>query len=117
MQTKRLHEHAVPIVVLSVGLFLASVLGISQLLISVGPTSNSALVHLFSERLFTIHPTTNGLFKVSRYESGTQNQITAAPEAKPVQPNSGLNTISSSGEVANLTVTLDSLNDQPAVAP
>jgi hypothetical protein len=117
MQAKHLHDHAVPIVVLSVGLFLASVLGVSQLLISVGPTSDNSLIHLFSERLFTIHPTANGLFKVGRYESGARGGIGIIPRISAPNPNNGLNAVSSLGEVANLTVTLDSLNDQSAVAP
>jgi hypothetical protein len=114
MNTKQLHQHSVPIIVLSVGLFLASVLGVSQFLISVGPHSQNSLVQIFSERLFTIHPTSNGLFKISRYGSSTQADVSEiAQTPKPT----GLNTVDSTGEVANMTVTLESANAQADTSP
>jgi hypothetical protein len=114
MNTKQLHQHSVPIIVLSVGLFLASVLGVSQLLISVGPHSQNSLVQIFSERLFTIHPTSNGLFKISRYSSGTQTDVGAVTQTPKI---TGLNSVDSAGEVANMTVTLESINAQSAASP
>lgn len=115
MNTKQLHQHSVPIVVLSVGLFLASVLGVSQLLVSVGPHSQNSLVQLFSERLLTIHPTSNGLFKISRYESSdAQTDVSAVTQTPKT---TGLNSVNSTGEVANMTVSLESINAQTVTSP
>lgn len=105
MQTKELHHHATPIIVLTVGLFLLSVLALSQLLIGAGARSNNSLVMDLSERLLTIKPSSNGLLKITRYQAGQTNadQLTSSTQKQTVSETE------STGEVTILTTNLQSL--------
>ncbi len=50
---------------------LASVVGLSQLIVS-EHNPNNTLTVILSERLFSLHPSANGFFHISRFSSNPQ---------------------------------------------
>lgn len=106
MNTKQLHKHSVPVVLLSVGLLLVSVLGMSQLILSSGHSNNN-LSQLLSERLFNIQPSANGLFRISRYQPDAQAN---SGLLLTQNTSTGLGVTSSTGAIAELNTTLNTIN-------
>lgn len=71
MNSKQLHLHAVPIIILSIGLLTISIMAIERF--TTTSAYNNSISQLLDVRLFTIKPAANGLFHISRYKSpGTQ---------------------------------------------
>ncbi len=102
MNSKALHKHATPLLILSVGLFIASLAGLSQL-IQVGSGSDVSFSQLLNERLFDVKPAGNGLVHVSRYQSAT------AALPKPDTTHSALSQTTNVGKSTTLDITLSSL--------
>jgi len=100
MNSKLLHKHALPVLVLCVGLFVFSIMAFDRFM-SIGANNNS-LTQLSNARLFTITPTTNGLFHISRYQSPTSQATARIPSAG--QPTIGLGGLTDAGRVAELKV-------------
>lgn len=71
MNSKQLHKHSVPILVLTFGLVLASSAGLSKLVVA-GQNSQNTLAIILSERLFNVRPSANGFFHISRTISNPQ---------------------------------------------
>lgn len=107
MNSKRLHTHAIPIVVLSVGLLLVSMVGMSQLIV-VNANSSNNLTRLLTERLFSLHPATNGLFHISRYSpSEESNSQEAVLQPEPASLSVDLN---AAGKLSELRASLPTAN-------
>lgn len=106
MNTKQLHKHASPIIILSVGILFASVAGLSSLMIA-GSHSDNSLTQLLSERLLNIQPAKNGLFHISRYQSGGQANSRLLTNHNI---STGLGAISDTGEGTVLDTTLNSIS-------
>jgi hypothetical protein len=108
MNSKQLHRHVLPIVILSAGLLLVSLMGINRLLI-VGSHSGNSLSQLLSERLLNIQPAKNGLFRISHYQTNSQtdSQLLVGHNTP-----TGIGVMSDSGEVTVLNTTIDSISQQ-----
>ena len=102
MNSKQLHKHSLPIIVLSVGIFIASTALVSQIMLTT--SSGSTLLRLLSERRVSIRPAANGLVHVSRYQPGEQADSSLSLTSS--SPNSSLGVVSSSGQTATLDAAL-----------
>ena len=67
MNRKQLHKHALPVIILSTGLFIVSIIALNHLVFA-GTSSSDTIGHLLTERLIRVTPASNGLFHVSRYQ-------------------------------------------------
>lgn len=102
---KALHKHTVPLLLLSAGLFLFTLVGVSQML-QLGTSANDSVTKLLTARVFTIRPAANGLVHVSRFESVSQFEAHATRSTS----STGLGAISSAGKTTQLNAMLDSLD-------
>lgn len=103
--SKQLHKHALPPIMLAVGLTVIAFVAISSVVVSredPGDTMNS----LFSARLLQIQPTSNGLAKVTYaapqvLPQDTQLSTGVADDEKPE--------LKLPGDTINLRITIDAI--------
>jgi|SRR5665213_1780234 len=104
MNRKQLHKHALPIIVLSTGLFIVSIIGLNSLVFSGRPSSDT-VGRLLTERLVRVTPASNGLFHVSRYHPADTATSNLSLNSQPTV----ISGISSTGKVAELEVSMSAL--------
>ena len=75
MNQKSLHKHALPILILALGLILMSGLMLARL--ATPNLSDKSLSGLLNVRLFSLKPASNGLFHITRYGSNNQASLNA----------------------------------------
>src|ERR1700733_1766925 len=64
MNSKKLHLHALPVIILSTGLIYISIFALSHLIVA-NKNSPNSLSALISAHLYDIKPASNGFFRVS----------------------------------------------------
>lgn len=102
MSSKKLHRHILPIIVLSVGLLIFSIMVINRFTIT---ATNHHPSQLLSARLFTIRATTNGLFHISRYKVPNSQESIRIDSAD--QTTTGLAVLVDAGKVTELSVMIN----------
>lgn len=107
MGSKQLHKHALPILVLSIGLLLVSVIGVGQFVL-VNSHSTNSLGELLAERFLSIKPAANGLFHISRYQASDDQANSQLPAANDTPTN--LAAASNTGKSTELDAMMSSLN-------
>ena len=75
MNQKSLHVHALPVLILAIGLLLLS--GLLMIRATSPSISDRSLSRLLNVRLFNIKPASNGLFHITRYGSDNQANLSA----------------------------------------
>lgn len=96
MSQKTLHKHALPVIILGLGLLFVS----GSMIIRLGGSNsaNQNITQLLTARLFTIKPAANGLFHITRYrEAGAQANLSTLGN----QMNS-LNVMNDAGRVTQI---------------
>lgn len=104
MNAKQLHKHAIPIVILCVGLCAVSVIIIGRLLVE-STQSGNVFTQLITERNLSVKPTSNGWFQASRYQPEDQaaSNLSLGNQASA---NNGLSMIDDTGQNSTLDATL-----------
>jgi len=100
MNQKSLHIHAVPVLILGLGLVLMSSIALAK--VSNSNLSGQNLTHLWNARLFTVKPATNGFFHISRY--GANNQASLNELSNQNGPLSVINDV---GRVAQINAVVN----------
>lgn len=104
MNQKALHKHALPVILLGVGLLFVAGLVIVRM--GGANTANQNLTQLLTARLFTIKPAANGLFHITRYrDAGAQANLSSLGN----QVNS-LNMMNDAGRVAQIDAVVKGTN-------
>ena len=103
MNSKQLHKHSLPIIVLSTGLCLVSVLLLTSIALRASPRGTD-FVQLVTDRRLNIKPAANGLFHASRYHPGEQASSELPVNSGTSKP--GLGAVNATGQTTTLNARL-----------
>ena len=100
---KSLHKHAVPVIILGSGLLLLSGLIVAR--VNSPYVSNHSFTQLLNVRLFSIKPSSNGFFHITRFKDAQANLSSLGSN------NAGsLSVIDDAGRIAQLNAVVNGAN-------